>query len=242
MSIIIIIILKDENRVNILANLKKNKKWGEWFSFNHLLIICSISLIFISNSKIFLSFYSNFSLSIFTSSVGATFNFFNLTNFVEFILIVDLTDSLDESLFVDYSYSYSDLNFIKQSFIFSIRTFWFVFYAESQLPPVPEASSWKWDSARGALSFLIRLPVSWSSISIDFSLISGELPTISNSLWPSSSYSYSLSVGCSIVFYASSRLLFIWSWVRLDCALLLLPLEIERTKLDLILKDLYEFY
>jgi hypothetical protein len=98
------------------------------------------------------------------------------------MLIVDLTDSLDESLFVDYNYSCSYLNFIKQSFIFSIRTVCFDFYPESQFPPVPEASSWKCDSARGAFSFFILLPVNCSSISIDFNLISGEPPTISNSL------------------------------------------------------------
>ena len=52
----------------------------------------------------------------------------------------------------------------------------------SQLPPVPEASSAKIRSVLGALSFFILLPVNYSSISIDFSFISGELPTISNSL------------------------------------------------------------
>jgi hypothetical protein len=160
---------------------------GKCFDLNHLLIIYSISLIFISNSWILLSFYSSFSFSIFTSSVGATFYLFNLTNLVEFMLIVDLTDSFDESLFVDYIYSCSCLNFMKQSFIFSIKRVCFVFYPESQFPPVPEASSWKCYSARGAFNFLIRLPVNCSSISIDFSFISGEPPTISNSLWPSSS-------------------------------------------------------
>ena len=73
--------------------------------------------------------------------MGAKFYFFNFTNLVELILIVELTDSVDDSLFVDYIYSCSYLNFKKQSYIFSIKRVCFVFKPESQFPPVPDASS-----------------------------------------------------------------------------------------------------
>jgi len=111
--------------------------------------------------------------------------------------------------------------------------------------PVPEPSSY-WSISismskfESISPFLRRLPVTSSSISMDFNFISG-LPLIWSKLLLSSyssSFPSSTSVGCSIVFMlgSSSFLLFTWSWLKL---LTLLPLLIDLTYLR-ILKLLYE--